>query len=146
MKKLTYQTGIATTIQFIVMTILNLISAFSKSIHQCTVNTGTCVGNVVLYVLYFIMLTVGFGVILAIGFAAQDPRSRRLAQLLILIELVILMISLFDFQHANPGLFSQASNIVGALLAVWVMWLSFRLIRARGGRVVSRHRLHQHND
>lgn len=143
MKKLTYQTGIATTIQFIVMTILNLIDAFSKSIHQCTINTGTCAGNVVLYVLYFIMLTIGFGVILAIGFAAQDRRSRRLAQLLILIELVILLISMFDFQHANPALFTQASNIVGALLAVWVMWLSFRLIRARGGRVVSRHRSHQ---
>ncbi len=141
MKRLTYQTGIAATIQFIVMTILNLIAAFSKSIHQCTVNAGTCAGNVVLYVLYFIFLTVGFGVVWAIGFAAQDRRSRRLAQLLILIELGVLMVSLFDFQHANPSLFSQASNIIGALLAVWVMWLAFRLTRSKGGRVVSRHRL-----
>ncbi len=133
--KLKYETGIATTVQLIVVTIFNIINGTASSIDQCTNNSGNCVSNIVLSLLYFLVLSVGFFVLWLIGMEAQDKRSKRLAQLLILGELAIAGISIFDLTHQDPSITGRMSSFVDGIFSIWVIILAVHLLRAKGGRV-----------
>lgn len=133
--KLKYETGIATTAQLIVVTVFNIINGTASSIDQCTNNSGNCVSNIVLSLLYFMVLSVGFVALWLIGMAAQDKRSKRLAQLLILGEFVVAGISIFDLTHQDPSITGRISSFVDGVFSVWIIILAIRLLRAKGGRV-----------
>ena len=138
--RLTYETGIATTIQLIAMTALNFINAVSTSIGQCTTSGSDCAGNIITNLLFFMLVTVWFIFIWVVGFAAQDRRSRRLSQLLMLAEFFTAAVALFDLIHRSSSFWGEISSFIDAALAVWVLYLAYRLMRAKGGRVVSHKR------
>ncbi|HSW85200.1 MAG TPA: hypothetical protein VLF79_01115 [Candidatus Saccharimonadales bacterium] len=141
--KLTYQTAVATLIQFIVVSLFILISQLGSSIIGCfKSSSGECVTNLLTSIIFFLLASVSFGFIWLIGFAAQNRRSKRLSQLLICIESAIALLALFSIK-----LNSHSRNVSGLIasfgvlvMSSWIITLAFRLMRAGGGRVVVRSR------
>lgn len=144
--KLRYQTGIATTIQFIALTILYFLHGLSSSVSTC-IKGGNCVSNIILSILFFIFVTIGFGVLWMMGFAAQQKRSSLISKILILTELVVLLVGLFDYMHQPLSIINTPINIVEIITAIWIIFLAIRLMRAKGGRVkaIKIHKTHNAN-
>jgi hypothetical protein len=138
--KLTYQTGIATLIQFILLSFLTLGSQLVSVVTTCRQDGGNCIGNLITSTIFYILVAVVFGSIWLVGLAAQSRRSKRLAQLLICIEGMVALIALFSLklslhQHKNPvGLLVSFSIFA---LACWTITLAYRLTKFGGSRVVS---------
>ena len=151
MLKLKYETGIATTIQFIGLTALNFISAIYTSTNQCMKGSGSgsCVSDIVLEVVYFLVITFWFGFLWMAGFATQDRRSKRIAQFLILAEGLVFLVGLYGIVKHRDSLIGILISLAEIFTSVWVAWLALRLILARGGRVKQirvRHHHSNHND
>jgi len=143
---LTYETGNATTIQFLAVNIINLISSGYDTVQKCTTpGNGSCIGSMIPNLFLFIALAIFFGVIWLIGFIVQDRRSTKIAILLILAELLVLLIGLFDLIHNKTGFLGILLSISEIATAIWIIYLASRLIRARGGRVRSRRIRHHHS-
>lgn len=142
--KLKYETGVAVTAQFIIITILNFANGLSSAVRQCMNNSGNCVSNIILSLLYFLLVSVWFGALWVTGLAAQDRRSKRICKLLISGEGLVFLVALFDLTHHNPSLLGQITSFADGLTAFWVTMLAFRLLIAKGGRVRSRARVRKH--
>ncbi|HEY5441908.1 MAG TPA: hypothetical protein VIJ68_00015 [Candidatus Saccharimonadales bacterium] len=144
--KLTYQTGIATLIQFLLVTLFTLLSQVGSVVSTCHKNDGNCVSNLLTSLIFYILAGVVFGSIWLIGYAAQSRRSKRLAQLLICAEGFIGLLALFSIKlnsHSRnaAGLIASFGMLV---LSAWIVTLAFRLMRSKGGRVVNRQRIRRH--
>ncbi|MCL4357584.1 hypothetical protein M1512_01660 [Patescibacteria group bacterium] len=136
--KLRYETGIATTVQFIFLTLLYVVDGANKSVSQCVNGNGGCLSNIFIQIVLFVFITFCFGVLWLVGFAAQDRRSKRLAQLLIAGEGLVFLVGLYEF-YKHSSIIGGAIGLVEFVSALWIIWLAFRLILARGGRVRSHH-------
>lgn len=136
--RLTYKTGTATLIQFIFLSFLNLGNGANSIIANCR-HHNDCVVNVLTSVVFYILVVIWFGSLWVLGYIAQDRRSKRLAQLLICAEALVALVALFNAKHHTDalGLFTSAVDLV---LALWIIILAFRLMRAGNSRVVSRQR------
>ena len=75
--RFSYETGKATLIQFIVLGILNIINTIYSIVTTCNNPNGQCASNVLSSVVFYILIMIWFGIILFIGFQAQDKRSKR---------------------------------------------------------------------
>ena len=133
--KLKYETGVAATIQFISLTLLNLINGVSGSLNQCFSTNGSCVSTIALDTGYFLAITIWFGFLWLAGFATQDRRSRRIAQMLILAEGLVFLVGLYDFTKHRQSIIGTLISLGEIITSLWVSYLAFRLILARGGRV-----------
>jgi hypothetical protein len=141
--KLTYETATATLIQFLALGLLNIANSLYSIITTCHHPGGDCVGNMFSSLIFYIFITGWFGVICILGYLAQDRRSKRLAQLLIMAEASVSLVALFNIKlnlKYHSGLLSLATSIVDVVLALWIISLAFRLMRAGGGRVVAKQR------
>jgi purine-cytosine permease-like protein len=137
--KLRYETGIATLIQFITLSLLGIGNGANSIVTTCRHDGTDCISNTIVSLIFFI-LTVGFfAAIWIIGAIAQEKRSKRFAQLLIAAEAFIALIAAFNARHHTDFL-SLLTSLVDLALALWIIILAFRLMRSHGGRVVSRQR------
>jgi hypothetical protein len=134
--RLRYETGTATLIQFAVVTILGFINQIVSIISTCVKHDGDCVSNSLVSLILVILIAIWLGFISALGYAAQDKRSKRLAQFLIGAEGLNVMISLFNAKHF-PNTLGLITSVIDCALAAWVIILAWRLMRADGGRIVS---------
>jgi energy-converting hydrogenase Eha subunit C len=134
--KLKYQTGIVAFIQFITGSTLGFANGAVSSISGCTNHGTDCVSNTIVTLILIILTVVWFGFVAILGYAAQDRRSRRLARLLILAEIAIGLIALFDAMHYT-NLLSLITSLVDFVLALWIMLLAYRLSKSGGGRIVT---------
>ena len=132
--RLTYQTGIAALIHLFVITLFNIANGVTSSVQQCTNASTDCIGNIMVSMLYFMLLTFWFTSLWILAAAAQTMRSRKLAFLLIGAECMVIAVSLFNAQHHN-NLLGLTTSLVDATLAAWVAFLAIRLFWAKGGRV-----------
>ena len=137
--KLKYQTAIATLIQFITLTLLNVADTLNSVITTCRSSHPDCVSNTILSLIVFLLIAGWFAFVWIIGYLAQEKRSKKLALLLILIEAIIGLFALFNAKH-HTDILSLLTSLIDLGLAVWVILLAFRLVRADGGRVVTRSR------
>jgi hypothetical protein len=138
--KLTYQTGIAAFIQFLVLSFLTLASQLVSVVSTCRQDSGNCISNLITSTILYILVAVVFGSIWLIGAGAQSRRSRRLAQLLICIEGFIALVALFSLKlslHTHKNIVGLAASFGILALALWIIVLAFRLMRSDGGRVVT---------
>jgi hypothetical protein len=138
--KLTYQTGIGTLIQFILLSFLTLGSQVVSVVTTCTSDGGNCIGNLLTSVIFYILVAVVFGSIWLIGLWAQDQRSKRLALLLLGIEGMIALVSLFSLKlslHDHKNVFGLIASFSIFLMACWIMLLAYRLMKAEGRRVAA---------
>ncbi|HVA10961.1 MAG TPA: hypothetical protein VNG32_02220 [Candidatus Dormibacteraeota bacterium] len=138
--RLTYQTGIATFIQFITLSLLGIANGANSVVTTCRHDSTNCVSNLIVSLIFFLLTAAWFGVVWVLGYTAQERRSRRLAQLLIAAEGFIALIALFNAKH-HTDLLSLATSLLDLCLAVWIIILAFRLMRAGGARVVARPRV-----
>lgn len=136
--KLRYETGIAAMIQFLVIILLNFVGAIVSSIGSCheATNTYSCVSDIGIDLLYVILLAGWFGFIWILAYAAQDRRDHRLAAILIGAEAMILVVSLFNAKH-YPNILGLLTSLIDAAFAVWIIWLAYKLTRAKGGRITA---------
>lgn len=136
--KLRYETGVVTLVQFLVLVLLNFIGAIVSSIGTCYDATTTydCVSGVGIDVLYVILIAAWFGFVTVLAYAAQDRRERRLAWLVMASEGMILLISLFNARH-YPNILGLITSLADAGFAVFIIYLAFRLSRAKGGRITA---------
>jgi hypothetical protein len=132
--KLTYETGTATLIQFIVLGLLNILTGVSSTVSSCR-SDSDCLGSVFLNFIFYVVLIGWFGILAILGFGAQHKRSRRLAQILIAAESMVALVALFDAKHHNNNL-ELITSLADLVLALWVISLAYRLIKSGGGRVV----------
>ncbi len=142
--KLKYHTAIATFIQFITLSLLNIANGLNSIVTTCRTTETDCVSNSLVSVIFFILATGWFAFIWVLGYLAQERRSKRLAQALIAAEGLIALIAYFNARHHTDWL-SLATSLIDLLLAIWIIILAFRLMRAGGGRITSRKRHRQRN-
>jgi hypothetical protein len=148
--RLTYETGPATLIQFILLAFLNIVNAIYSIIATCTNGSNTnanCATNALSSVVFYILVVFWFGIICFIGFAAQNKRSKRMSQILIAAELSVVAVAAFNIKQGisnHTNAISMFTSLIDLILAAWVISLAFRLMRAKGGRVVNRRRI-QHD-
>src|SRR5581483_5070987 len=143
--RLSYETGVATLIQFIIIALLNIVNTIYSIIVTCHHSGGNdCSTNALSSIIYYLLIVTWFGIIVGIGYAAQAKRSRRYAQALIAAEVAVFVVAGYNVKlgisyHNNVlGLFTSFIDFV---LAFWVIGLAWRLMRAHGGRVVRRRRV-----
>jgi hypothetical protein len=134
--RLRYETGTATLIQFAVVTILGFINQIVSIVSTCVKHDGDCVSNSLVSLILVILIAIWLGFISALGYAAQDKRSKRLAQFLIGAEGFNVLISLFNAKH-YPNTLGLITSVIDFAFAAWVIVLAWRLMRANGGRIVS---------
>jgi uncharacterized membrane protein len=137
--KLTYQTGVATLIQFITLSFLGIANGANSVVTTCRHDGSNCVSNLIVSLIFFILTAAWFGAVWVLGYTAQERRSRHLAWLLIGAELLIALIAFFNAKH-HTDILSLATSLFDLILAIWIVTLAFRLMRAGSGRVVTKQR------
>ena len=137
--KLRYETGTATLIQLGVVTLLGLLTQVIGIVKSCLEDASQCVGDSLVSLVFVVLMAVWLSVVSVIGYAAQDKRSRKIALLLIGCEFLILGVAAFNAQHGTI-LYEKLASIVDAAIAIWIMFLAYRLVRAGGGRIVAKQR------
>lgn len=143
--KLTYETGIATFAQFIVVSLLNILTGTSSIVTTCHSKGQNCLTNSLSSVGYFMLIVIWFGMIWILGYFAQKRRSSRLSFLLIGAEVLITVIALFNANHNHKDLLGLITSLIDAGFGLWVALLAVRLLRARGGRIVASERSRKRN-
>ena len=141
MPKLRYETGIATLIQFTALAFLNFVYNIGNGIRVCS-KEGGCVSTLLTDLLYVLLLAMWFGIVWIIGYAAQDRRDKNLAKVLVGAEILIAGVAFINARH-HPDPFGLIISLLDIGLAVWVIILAIRLIRADGGRITRATRRHR---
>ena len=134
--RLTYETGKGTLIQFILLSFLNIATALNSIIAGCR-HSDQCMSNTITSIIFYLLIVAWFGGIWMLGYMAQDRRSKRLAQLLICVELFVALIALFNAKH-HTDVLGLLTSVADLGLALWIVTLAFRLMRAGPGRLVKR--------
>ncbi len=137
--KLTYETGIASFTQFIIVSLLNIGTQTVSIVSVCSARSNNCLTNALTSIGYFMLIVIMFGTVWQLGYRAQMKRSRRLCQLLIATEALIALIALFNARH-HTSVLGLVTSLADFGLCIWVALLAFRLMRARGGRIVASQR------
>lgn len=139
MMKLPQDTAIATFIQFIVLSLLNIANGANSIIVTCHKSSSDCSNNIISSLVFFILVVIWFALVWILGYFAHETRSRKLAVLLICAEGMIALIAYFNAKHHNNVL-ELATSAIDLVLAIWVIYLAVRLWRAGDKRLVSRQR------
>lgn len=135
--KLTYETGIATLIQFIVLSFFTLGSQVVSVVTTCHNDGGNCIGNLLTSIIFYILVAMVFGSIWIIGVGAQERRGKRLAQLLVSIEGLVALGALFSLKLSlhNKSIFALIASFLIFALAIWIITLAWRIMRSGGNRI-----------
>ena len=134
--KIKYETGTATLVQFIALSLLGILNALNSIISTCHSAADECVTNAMLSTMFFMITVFFFAVIWVLGYTVQDRRSKRLAQLLIMVELLIMIVALFNARH-HTDILSLFTSVLDFGLAIWVIVSAAVLIKYGGKRVVT---------
>lgn len=134
-----YETAVATLIQFITLSLLGIANGLNSVVTTCHKSGSDCISNLIVSIIFFILTALWFGCVWLLGYTTQHKRSKRLAQLLICAEALIALVAFFNAHH-HTDILSLLTSLIDLLLAVWIITLAYRLMRAGGGRVVTKHR------
>lgn len=135
--KLHYQTGTATFIQLALVMLLIVINNLVGFIIACTSDSSECAISAMFSLVFIIFSGIWFIFVSAVGYAAEEKRSSKLAYVLIAGQLVTLGAA-YGFSQYPSNWFGAVSSVVIMLSCVWIIVLAWRLSRAKGGRIVSR--------
>ncbi|HEX5744064.1 MAG TPA: hypothetical protein VFX84_01280 [Candidatus Saccharimonadales bacterium] len=136
--KLTHQTGIATLVQLIVLSVFALISQVFSVIDTCREDSGDCINNLLISIVFYVLVAVVFGSIWVVGLLAQNSRNKWLAWLLIGIEALVAAVALFSIKIGLQGgmnIPGLLTSLLIAAVALWTITLAFRLTRYQGQRI-----------
>lgn len=136
--KFTHQTGLATLLQFILLSFLTLASQVVSVVQGCTGGDGGCIGNLLTSIIFYILVALVFGSIWLIGYGAESSRNKWLARLLFCTEGLIALVALFSFKlslHSKNNFFGMLSSLAIAALALWITVMAWRLMKSEGQRI-----------
>lgn len=133
-----YQVSIIAFVHFIAMCVLGIANGAYSIVTTCQ-QYSDCLSNALVSVVYWLLIAAWFGFLWILAYAAQEKRNKRLAQLLIACEALVAFIAFFNARH-HPDIIGLITSIVDIFFALWVILLAFRLMRAKGGRVVTKQR------
>lgn len=138
--KLRYETGVAAMMQLLVVTVLSFFAELYNMVGDCSEATSSfnCVTDVGIDLVYVVLVAAWFGFISALAYAAQDKRDRRLAYILIAAEAMVLIVALFFNARRYSNLVGLLTSLADSAFAIWIIYLAFNLVRAKGGRITSR--------
>lgn len=139
MRLFSYEVGIITFAQFILISLLSLANALNSIISTCVKTSGQCVENMIPSIILFIMICAWFAFVWILGYTVQERRGRKLSSILLGAEFAIAMIALFSIKHHTDWL-SLGTSIIDLIFAVWVMVLAFRIFLAGNARIGSQRR------
>ena len=134
-----YPIGIIAFVQFIALSLLGFLNGVNSVVVTCR-ETNDCVSNLVVSFIFFLMTVVWFGVVWLLAYRVQETRSRRLAVLLIFIELMIIGVANINARGHTDAL-SLITSVTDIVLASWIILLAIRIGLAKGGRVVTNPRI-----
>ena len=137
--KLTYETGIATQVQFIIISLLNIATQITAAVTSCHSKKDSCLTGTFSAAGYFMVIVLWFGFIWMLGYMAQQRRSRKLSICLIGVEFLVLVVSVANARH-HTDLLGLVTSLIDALLAAWVISLAVRLMLAGNRRIVASER------
>ena len=138
--KLTKKVGVATFIQFGVISLLSIPASLNSIVTTCSADKSDCLSNALTSVILYVLIVGWFGAVAATGYALQEKRKTWIGVVLIFAEFFIGFFAYINARgHTDP--LSLVTSIVDIILAVWIAFLAFRVIRKRGGRVVTKHRV-----
>lgn len=133
--KLRYETGTATLIHFLVIMLLGFIGGVEGVYQQCHGSgVADCVQGSMVTLVYVLLLAGWFGFLAILGYAAQDQRNHKLARALMIFEFPVVVVALFQAKHF-PSILGLVTSLIDATFAIWIIYLAFRLSRAKGGRI-----------
>lgn len=133
--KIKYETSTATFTQFIALSLLGIANALNQTITTCVKDSSECVTGAMLSIIFFILTVLFFAGVWVLGYTVQDKRSPRLAQLLIIVELIILPVAMIN-ARGHSDLLSLFTSLTDIVLAAWVIYSAILLIKHGGKRVV----------
>jgi hypothetical protein len=137
--RLHYQTGTASFIQLAAVMFLIVINNVMAFILACTQASSECAITAMFSLIFIIMAGFWFFGLSALGYAAEERRSSKLAYALIVGQLMTIAAAFGFFQHPSNW-FGALSALVVMVFSAWVILLAWRLSRAKGGRIVYRPR------
>lgn len=129
-----YQVSVITLFQFITISFLGIANGLYSIISTCIAH-DECISNALVSIIYFLLIAIWFGFLWVLSYTAQERRSRKLIYMLIAAEGLVALVALFNAKH-HPDILGLITSVVDFILALWVILLAFRLMRAKGGRVV----------
>ena len=135
---LKYETGIATLIQFILITLLSFCDDSLQIVTACRAH-DQCVSNAISSIVLMILTAFWFAIVWAFGFMAQTERKRVIVKLLMAAEGLTALVALFNLRHPADKL-GLVISCLDISFAVWVLLLAWRILRAKGGRIVVNNR------
>ncbi len=135
--RLRYETGIITFVQLVTVVPLAFVNGLLDIFDSIGEGEGHVMETIIFAMIFVLMLAFWFGLVSALGYAAQERRSRFFAKMLIAAELGTGGAALLYMQHPGDALGFITALIIG-LLALWAIVLAFRLHQSRGGRIVAR--------
>ena len=139
--KFRYQTGFASLVQFIIISILGVPHALVSIISTCSSDHSTCVSNMIVSLIFFILTVMWFGFIATLGFFAQDKRNTKLAFILVGCEAANALVAGYFNFPGDTNILDKSISLIDTILSIWVILLAIQLMRARGGRVVRKHHI-----
>ncbi len=139
--KLTYQTSIATLIQFVTLVFLNIGTGTVSIVSKCYDHSGDCVSNLIVSLIFFMLISIWFAFVWVLGYTAQEHRNKRLAQALIAAEFLIAVVAIFNALHATDVL-NFCTSAIDFCLSIWVITLAYKLMKSGGGRIVTKQHPH----
>ena len=137
--KLRYETAITTFIQLALMSFLIIVGGVIDTIKECQDGARSCLASSFLWLVMLIFGASFFVFLSALGYFAQAKRSRRLAILLIFAELGVAGIC-FKLLTNPSSVLSGLGSFAMLGLALWTIVLAYRLMQAKGGRIVAKPR------
>ena len=148
--RLTYETGVATMFQFIILAFLNIANTIYSIIVTCTHGNGQCVPNMLSSIVFYMLIVIWFGFIVVLGYGAQAKRSKKIARFLMMAEAGVFIVAAYNIKLGityHNGALSLFTSLLDLVMSVWIISLAYRLMRAGGGRVVANHRrVRRHTD
>ena len=138
MLKLTYQTAIASLVQFITLAILSVPNTIYNIVTTCHSDNTDCVSNTIVSLIFYLLTVAWFAIIMLLGYAAQRRRSRQLAVILIGFEFITLIVAGYiDFPH-ETSILGKTTSLIDVLLSLWVIFLALRLFLSGSKRIVKK--------
>ena len=138
MPRLSHQTAVASLIQFLTLMFLGVPNTIVNIVSTCHNDSTSCVSNMIVSLILYILTAGWFGLILLFGYLAQRKRSRQIAVILIGFEFITLVVAGYiNFPH-DPNILAKATSLIDVLLSIWVIYLASRLIMSGGRRIVAR--------
>jgi predicted permease len=114
MPRLTYQTAIASLIQFIGIMILGIPDTIINIASTCHSDSSNCVSNTIVSLIFYLLTAGWFAIIMLLGYAAQRRRSRQFAVILAGFEFITLVVAGYiDFPH-DTNILAKGTSLLDA--------------------------------